>query len=655
MLYRLAMLCLLAGCAHFTYDLRPPVRGEPTGTFRAAVGLVDLTPLPGAPMGGYGPDSPARSRGYQHRLYARLFLFEDGDGQRFAFVQTDLPHSSGVLHRRLGERLADIGLSLDRILLTSNHSHGSTGNLMSGRFYNGLGSAGTLFRFSTDRAERLTNDIENAFRVIAQDLEPAGLRAGEVRIPDVTYNRSLGAWRANHPPDQRVSDEEAVAPILRVLRVDRADGSPMGTWATFPMHGVVVGSSTNLVHSDVLGAASRALSRQRGEDFVGAFSSGAAGDQNPVVRDGNHDFLEAERLGRRLAARADALMSNLGPSQSDVLIRHAYAEPRIRGAELGDITLCERPAIGVPVLGGSEGGRSGLGNTIGVYEGYHRRREVGCHGWKKRALGKLQPTFIGKRHFPEYLPIQIVQMGEVWATLTVPGEVTAQAGRILESHVRDAVDADVVGIVTLANEYSGYYTTPAEYAVQHYEGASSVYGKHQFTWLEAHTLDALTALSTGAAPSWASIVHRPGPSMRTCGKRTWTPGPPQHGGEVVVGIPGRGPASEHDPRQIARPAGRFTWRGPLWTSTCRSPSRVEVRCGGLPVRDRHGARQDDDAVRMSVWRRFGGRWSALWYPPPEASGSRDCRFTILDGDSLIAESAVFTVDDILQSNKELEP
>lgn len=81
--------------------------------------------------------------------------------------------------------------------------------------------------------------------------------------------------------------------------------------------------------------------------------------------------------------------------------------------------------------------------------------------------------------------------------LIMPGELTTMAGRRMRDAVRTALiakgvigqDAYVV-IAGPANTYAHYVTTPEEYSVQRYEGASTIFGQ----W----TLNAYMVSGSGA-------------------------------------------------------------------------------------------------------------------------------------------------------------
>lgn len=75
------------------------------------------------------------------------------------------------------------------------------------------------------------------------------------------------------------------------------------------------------------------------------------------------------------------------------------------------------------------------------------------------------------------------------AIIVAPGEATTMAGRRWKAAVADELDK--LGIISKesgwtviggpANSYTHYIATPEEYAIQRYEGASTLYG--QFTYV----------------------------------------------------------------------------------------------------------------------------------------------------------------------------
>lgn len=80
---------------------------------------------------------------------------------------------------------------------------------------------------------------------------------------------------------------------------------------------------------------------------------------------------------------------------------------------------------------------------------------------------------------PHIVPIQMMQIGQV-SIVGVPAEFTTTAGRRLKAKLREISVQENARIVisNYSNAYSGYVTTAEEYAIQEYEGASTLYGPY---------------------------------------------------------------------------------------------------------------------------------------------------------------------------------
>ena len=88
--------------------------------------------------------------------------------------------------------------------------------------------------------------------------------------------------------------------------------------------------------------------------------------------------------------------------------------------------------------------------------------------------------FLHKRPFtPQVLPLQAVRIGN-WAWVAAPAEFTTSSGRRLKDSVLKEMSGSGVSrvlFVGYANAYASYVTTPEEYQLQLYEGASTHFGQ----------------------------------------------------------------------------------------------------------------------------------------------------------------------------------
>ena len=78
---------------------------------------------------------------------------------------------------------------------------------------------------------------------------------------------------------------------------------------------------------------------------------------------------------------------------------------------------------------------------------------------------------------PAEAPLGVHQVGGVLFA-TLPGEFTTMMGWRVAAWVAEAAGWSPARVlpIGLANEYLSYFATPEEYALQHYEGASTLWG-----------------------------------------------------------------------------------------------------------------------------------------------------------------------------------
>ncbi|MFZ2055290.1 MAG: neutral/alkaline non-lysosomal ceramidase C-terminal domain-containing protein, partial [Candidatus Aminicenantales bacterium] len=79
---------------------------------------------------------------------------------------------------------------------------------------------------------------------------------------------------------------------------------------------------------------------------------------------------------------------------------------------------------------------------------------------------------------PAILPVQLIRIGSL-IIIAHPGEITTMSGRRLRKSVLDELSGagvDHAVVASYAGAFSSYTATREEYAEQHYEGASTLYG-----------------------------------------------------------------------------------------------------------------------------------------------------------------------------------
>ena len=410
-------LVLLTGCAsvkswHEPAALSPKPEPRP-GALEAGFGRVDITPPTGVGLTGNGPEGN-RASGYRMRLYARALVLDAG-GDRVALVVADLPHISLLLQRRVAAKTRNLGIGLDRLLLSATHTHSSVGHFYESAEYNEHGSS--VPGFDPEILDSLSSRIARAVRYAVADLGPARAAWGARPVWGQTRIRSLPAMLRDIPRPEPVlipppglpEAYTLVDPMLTMLRVDRWDQGarafrPGGAWSVFAIHGTGNAPNNELLDSDLPGMVAKSLERyidlERGRDStlhraVYLAASGAAGDVSPDWPEQSRcapprllperwptgpftralwtwvSPTSAELEGCRHAARramthisdavsavAESLFDALGDSLHDSLALERSFVTLQLAEQAESLGICDAPLPGMSTLGGAPDGRT---------------------------------------------------------------------------------------------------------------------------------------------------------------------------------------------------------------------------------------------------------------------------------------------------------
>lgn len=473
------------------------------GDLRAGASQVDITPkLGGTTLGYVRPDMPVD--GVHTRLTGRALVLQDGD-TKIALLATDLAFP--LDKDSVVARVADLGYTHETVVYTGTHTHSGPGDL----------------------ADWQVEQLAQAIRRADAALEPARAAWGSTVVRGVARNRSVEAHLANHgadladgqghADDDPHGEEHTVDDVLRVLRVDGTDGSPISAWLEFPVHLTASTPHNTLWDSEIAGPTLQHLADAIGAPgFISLYANGASGDLQPTFDAWNPQTL-MDLQGRRLAAGAyDAWRAAGQDLSSDVPVdvrwtKRCYCGQQVEPGK----AVSDQPVFGLPFMGGSEDGASIFHEPLAP-EGRRRPAALAdpVHGRKIPVLPSA-PLEVHDR-VPE---LQVVQLGNR-LMLNTPGEPSVEMARRLVAAVQDVLPAGVeeAFVVGLANGYMGYLTTPEEYEQQHYEGGHTVYGTYT-SLLARDVLRELTAaLRAGAlapAPDEAPQLGGTDPGTRDVG------------------------------------------------------------------------------------------------------------------------------------------
>lgn len=505
-----------------------------TTDYRVGAGIADITgPAGGLGMMGYA--MPWQTTGGIHtRLWARAFVIESPcNGGRLAFVSADVGLLTQAVTRRVLDRLgSELGPRFDarNVILSATHTHSGPGAYSHYTLYNL-----STFGFSEQNTAAVVDGITAAIVRAQAALTPATLRLAAGPVADTGINRSPPAY-ARNPAAERARYASDTDTTMTVLRVDAADGAPLGMISWFPVHATSMGNDNLLISGDNKGFASYVFERRMEADpsaprpFVAAFAQSHEADVSPNIFGGTDgggpdDFASTALSGGKQFAAAWALWEGAttrvrGPVESRAtMVRMSAVAIEPAFADGTAHTTCPA-AIGMSMYAGAEDGR-GVGYegfTCAPPDGLVERavcalREDACQAPKPVALtmGSKDPPWS-----PDVLPFTLARVGSL-AIAAVPFEMTTMAGRRLLAQVRETLaplGVEQVVIAGLANAYAGYVVTAEEYAAQHYEGASTHFGPWTLAAVQ-QTFAGLAAALRDGRPA------EPGPAPRVFEPWSW--------------------------------------------------------------------------------------------------------------------------------------
>jgi len=309
-----------------------PVNGA---TLRAATAKADITPAGAELLWGY-EDRQAPATGMLDPLYARVLVLEAGE-RRLALVTLDLGRSFGAASFARLRDSAKRSSGISCLLVAASHTHSAP--VIRDEYKDGPPA------WERTALEKIERAIEQA----AKSLEPARIGTGT----GVAY---IGHNRLRLNTDGSVSWFERnltriptspVDPTVSVIRVDRADGSPMAVLTNYACHPVVFGSDNLRYSADFPGVMNRVVEEKVGGRVLSFFLQGAPGDINPyyAVTPIEQDAVKmrdwtGERLGREAARVAaeihteNSTDTGIEFAEESLLLRLRWNEDKFRAALL---------------------------------------------------------------------------------------------------------------------------------------------------------------------------------------------------------------------------------------------------------------------------------------------------------------------------------
>nr|XP_018916875.1 PREDICTED: neutral ceramidase [Bemisia tabaci] len=499
--------------------------------YKIGVGIGDVTgPAVGIPFMGYA-NLRQRGEGLHLRQFARAFIIGDSY-EKLVFVSVDVGMGAHGVRMKVLKRLREkFGeeFSERNLMISGTHTHSAPGGFLM-HFMFDISTMG----FVPETYDALVSGIVTSITRARSNMRKGSIFFSTGEVLDANTNRSPSAYD-NNPESEKARFEYNVDKRLIQMKFVAETGQPMGVLNWFPVHPTSMNNTNTLISSDNVGLASVLFEQQMNPGrsigkgpFVAAFASSNLGDVSPNLRSpvclktgepcdmltsscpDEHDmcvalgpgedmFQSTKIIAQRILATAISLWNdpNSWEIKGPVRMVHQFVNMAKREATYQDPNTGQirqvhgcKPAMGHSFAAGTTDGpglfafKQGtkspdnpLWNSVSRILPNASAESVSCHGGKPILLSTGEMNFPFQWQ-PEIVPTHLATIGQL-AVACVPGEFTTMAGRRLRTALRNrlglADDTHVI-IAGLCNEYSDYITTPEEYEVQRYEGASTIYG-----------------------------------------------------------------------------------------------------------------------------------------------------------------------------------
>ena len=227
--------------------------------FKAGAAKVDITLAEN--------ELPRNYEGILDHLYARAIVLDSG-GTGAAMISIDAGGVSEQIWQQVTRQVeTELGIPAKNILITATHTHSAP----------------------NQQATRLVPKIVESVKQAKQRLAPARVGYG-TGVSYINVNRNIidpQTERWCEGPNYDGASDKTVA----VIKFETVAGEPIAVYYNYAMHGVAAGQ-LDLVSGDAPGTTSKYIEDTFDNKIVALWTSGAAGDQNPLYYQQTYDLRE---------------------------------------------------------------------------------------------------------------------------------------------------------------------------------------------------------------------------------------------------------------------------------------------------------------------------------------------------------------------------
>jgi neutral ceramidase len=226
---------------------------------RVGAAKVDVTPAES--------ELPKTYEGIHDRLHSRAIVVDNGPTAA-AMITLDAGGLSDPLWQAVTQRIqSELGIPAKNVMFTATHTHSAP-------------------RMSGPAVEQ---KIFDSVRAAKAKLQPARIGFG-TGVSYINVNRNIidpKTRRWWEGPNYDGPSDKTVA----VVKFETLSGEPIAVYYNYAMHAVALGQ-LDKVSADAPGAASKYIEDSFDDKIVAVWSTGAAGDQNPIYFQQTYDLRE---------------------------------------------------------------------------------------------------------------------------------------------------------------------------------------------------------------------------------------------------------------------------------------------------------------------------------------------------------------------------
>ncbi len=230
-----------------------------TSALRVGAAKVDITPAQS--------ELPRNYEGIHDRIHSRAIVIDNGTASA-ALITVDAGGVQDQIWQAVTKQVeTELGIPAKNVLLTATHTHSVPGQ----------------------PAGPYAAKIVESVRLAKQRLAPARVGYG-TGVSYINVNRNIidpKTRRWWEGPNYEGPSDKTVA----VIKFENLSGEPIAVYYNYAMHAVAAGQ-LDMVSGDAPGTTSKYIEDSYDDKVVALWSSGAAGDQNPIYFQQTYDLRE---------------------------------------------------------------------------------------------------------------------------------------------------------------------------------------------------------------------------------------------------------------------------------------------------------------------------------------------------------------------------